>query len=74
MDADEAAVLSATGNSLHPGSGRAVMLRASGGTGNVGPGEVHIRLSDGVSEFAQGWFGADDLIAAIEKARDGRVA
>lgn len=62
--------ISATGN-VTSSEGEYVFLTASGGDGNEhgSVAEVHIQIHSNNGDFAQGRFKADELEAAIAKAR-----
>jgi hypothetical protein len=63
----------ATGNGLkpgHPGTFLTVSGGPSGNTDTYEP-EVHIKIEGCCGDFAQGWFKASDLEAAIAAAKEG---
>lgn len=62
-------IIEATGNETKSHSNYDTFLEVTGGSGNFYPGpEVHLLMRSNDGEFSQGWFPADQLLAAIERA------
>lgn len=63
--------LPATGNGMNSTDRYDTFLEVSGGFGNRGDDEVHLRMYDNDRQaFAQSWFRIEDLLAAIERVRE----
>lgn len=69
----------ATGNGMKHSDQWDTFLEVSGGFGNHGYDEIHLRIWDNAAirgrddgTFAQAWFKISDLLAAIDMAREDK--